>query len=578
VLRAVLTAALLAALLWGPVPAIADAGGPVTGPPPAESLPGNSPTAGHHDEKLAASRGDFADNTTDAGPRLVELYPNPVTTGDSGEFVTVQFPPGANYSAYELADNDATVALSNATTIPTANNATRRLTFSTHPNQTASLTDRAVATLSDRIRLANSGDSVRLLRNGTVVDRVQYTSAAEAEAYNVTTQRWRSLEATDRPVVTAEGGRVEAFVLPDESGRAVEFLDNASDRVLLAGYTFASERAVEALSRAIERGVTVEVLVDGSPVGGMTGQQAATLDSLARAGAKIQVAAGERTWYRYHHAKYAVVDDRALVTTENWKPAGTGGASSRGWAAITGQQPIITGLVETFRADAKGNDTRPWREHDPTLTASESSTGTYPQTFESATLPVERTHLLVAPDNAEAAILDRIERAEESIDVLQVTLGSHRFPFLQAVLDAAARGVEVRILLSGAWYVEKENRQLVTWLEEQAAAANLSLSARVVEPGDAFEKIHAKGVVIDDEEVILGSINWNNNSVRNNREVAVVLEGEAVAAYFREVFEADWSGGDSGRRLPLGLALACLFGAVLAVLGARKIRFDGRGK
>jgi phosphatidylserine/phosphatidylglycerophosphate/cardiolipin synthase-like enzyme len=215
--------------------------------------------------------------------------------------------------------------------------------------------------------------------------------------------------------------------------------------------------------------------------------------------------------------------------------------------------------------------------YEPELTAGEPATAEYPRAFETESVPVEQTHLLVAPDNAEAEILDRIERAEDSIDVLQVTIGDRGLPFLQAVLDAAARGVEVRILLSSAWYVSEENRQLVTWLEEQAAAANLSLSARVAEPGGAFEKIHAKGVIIDDEAVILGSINWNNNSVRNNREVALVLEGEAVATYFGDVFEADWRGEGGGRRLPLGLGLACLLGAVLAILGARRIRFGGRG-
>jgi phosphatidylserine/phosphatidylglycerophosphate/cardiolipin synthase-like enzyme len=453
------------------------------------------------------------------------------------------------------------------------------VTLSTHPNQTAALVDRAVAAVSSRLRLANSGETIRLLRNGTVVDETSYTSAAEGEIYNATAQRWRPLGATDRPVVTAGSGSVEAFVLPDERERAVEFLNSATDRVLLAGYTFASERAVEALSRAIERGVTVDVLVDGSPIGGMTGRQAAALDELARASANVRVVAGERTWYRYHHAKYAVVDERALVTTENWKPAGTGGASSRGWAVITDQRPIVAGLVETFRADSGRNDTRSWREHEPELTAGEPATGEYPRAFEARSVPVEQTHLLVAPDNAEAEILDRIERAEDSVDVLQVTVGDRGLPFLQAVLDAAARGVEVQVLLSGAWYVREENRQLVAWLEEQAAAANLSLSARVAEPGGAFEKIHAKGVIIDDREVILGSINWNNNSVRNNREVALVLEGEAVATYFGDVFEADWRGDDGGgRRLPLGLALACLLGAVLAVLGARRIRFGGRGR
>jgi phosphatidylserine/phosphatidylglycerophosphate/cardiolipin synthase-like enzyme len=502
-------------------------------------------------------------------PQIVALYPNPVATGDSGEFVTVRFPPGTNRSAYSLTDGETTIRLSTAGIA----DETITVVFSTDPNQTRALVDRPVAPLAGSLALANDGESVRLRRNGTVVDEVRYGSAGEMMRYDVRADRWRPLGATDRPVVTAGSGTVEAFVLPDNPDRATDFLAGARERVLLAGYTLSSMRVVEALTRAIERGVRVEVLVDGAPVGGMTGRAAAALDNLARAGATVRVVGGERSWYRYQHAKYAVVDDRALVTTENWKPAGTGGASSRGWGVITGQEPVVTGLIETFRADTDPRNTRPWEAFDPKLTTENRSTGDYPQRFDPESVPANQTHLLVAPDNARAAILDRIRAAEESIDVLQVSIGDRSFAFLQAVLDAAERGVEVRILLSGAWYVEEQNSQLVAWLDEQASTAALPLSAKLAEPGGAFEKIHAKGVIIDNETVILGSINWNQNSVQNNREVALILDGRAVADYFGEVFAADWQDDDSSRDVPLGLALAGLFAAALAVHGARRISF-----
>jgi len=520
--------------------------------------------------------------------RIVELYPNPVTTGDRGEFVTVAFPSGANLTEYELADGHAAVSLSprarnrsdtNVTesVVDTDSPPDRTITFSTDSGLTAWLTDRTVAPLSRDLQLANDGDTVRLRYEGAVVDEVGYGRATEADVYNATAGRWEPLGATDRPVVTAQGGTVEAFVLPDEPDRAVEFLESAEERVLLAGYTVSSPAVVEALTATLQRGVEVEVLAEGSPAGGMTGDGAAALSELDRAGAAVRVLDGDRARYRYHHAKYAVVDDRALVTTENWKPAGTGGMASRGWAVITDQEPVVTGLAETFRADAGGMDTVPWREYDPALVEGDPATGGHPQVFEARQLPVERTRLLVAPDNAEPAVRTLVEGAEESIDIKQVSIGDRGFPLLQAAIDAAERGVEVRILLSGAWYVRDENEQLVAWLTDQATAADLPLSARVAEPGDAFEKIHAKGVVVDGDEVLVGSVNWNNNSLRNNREVALLLSGDAVGDYFGGVFEADWRGegeGDGGQALPLGIALAVLAGAVVAILGTKQIRFD----
>jgi len=520
-------------------------------------------------------------------PALVELYPDPTTEGDRGEFVTVSLPPGANLTDYELGDEQGTVSLSPATVNWTATNVTdttldtaeppvRRVTFSTDPGLTGWLTDRTVAPLSDSLALANGGETVTLRRDGETVDTAGYGQATEGEVYNATTGGWEPLGATDRPVVTAGPGTVEAFVLPDEPDRAVEFLDSATERVLLAGYTVSSQRVVETLVAALERGVTVEVLVDGSPVGGITERGAAALSELDRAGATVRVLAGGRERFRYHHPKYAVVDGRALVTTENWKQSGTGGRSNRGWAVITGQTPIVEGLVETFRADADWLDTVPWRRHDPDPVEGTSVPGDYAQSFEARELPVNRTQLLVAPDNAGERMRAVIEGAEESLLVKQVSIGSRGFSLLQAVLDAAERGVEVRILLSSAWYIEEENRQLATWLTDQAAAAGLPLSVRLAEPGDAFEKIHAKGLVVDGEHTFVGSVNWNENSVRENREVALLLSGQTVGDYFTDVFEADWqAGGDSGnRRIPLGIGLAVLAGAVLAILGAKRIKFD----
>jgi len=530
---------------------------------------------------------DTRQPTTRREPAIVAVYPNPVTDGDRGEFVTVTLPPDRNLSAFELADQQGSVALSpaarnqtNATgsTFVGARSPDGPLTFSTDPGLTGWLTEGPVAGLSGRLQLANNGERLRLRYEGAVVDSVAYDSAPEGALYRPGTDEWEPLGATARPVVTGEAGTVEAFVLPDGSDRVAAFLDAATDRIRLAGYTISSRQVVSSLAAAAERGVDVSVFADGSPVGGMTGTMATALSTLDQTEAKVRVLASERARYRFHHAKYAVVDDRALVTTENWKPAGTGGNASRGWGVITDQQRIVEGLAETFRADTNWVDAVPWTEHDPTLVEERRSTGQYTRSFEPQALPVEQTRLLVTPDNAGRRIRERIQSADESLDIKQVSIGDRSFSFLRAVLDAAARGVEVRILLSSAWYVAEDNRRLASWLRDQARVADLPLSVRLAETGDAFEKIHAKGMVIDGEQTLVGSINWNENAVEHNREVALLLDSDPVARYFGAVFEADWQGyrdgAGSGWSLPLGLGLAVLAGAVAAILGLRRIRFD----
>ena len=332
---------------------------------------------------------------------------------------------------------------------------------------------------------------------------------------------------------------------------------------------------MRALIDARERGVAVEVLAEGSPVGGMSASSATALDELSRGGVTVRVFTDEMARFRFHHAKYAVVDSRALVTTENWKASGIGGGSSRGWGVITAQDRVVEGLVETFRGDSDWVDTTPWAEYEEVTPVEDDDTteGSYPKNFEAETLSVDTTRLLLAPDNAEKAVRETIDGAEERIDIKQMQIGSRGFPLLRAVLDAAERGVEVRILLSGAWYVEAENRQLKRWLDEQAEAGGLPLSVRIAKPDGRFEKIHAKGLIVDGEHTFVGSLNWNNNSLRNNREVGLLLESQAVGAYFETVFESDWSTRRE-REVPIGYIVACLVGALAAVVAGHRIEFE----
>ncbi|WP_336327763.1 phospholipase D-like domain-containing protein [Halovenus sp. HT40] len=518
-----------------------------------------------------------ADST---GPRIVELYPDPAAHEDAGEFVTVEFSAGTNLSRFALLDEDSPVSLGDRTNRSHLRERTR-ITFSTDPALTDRFTNRTVHSLPDRVQLANGGDDVRLLRDGTAVQRVSYDSATEAEVYGVGSGDWRPLCATDHPIRTARGGSVEAFVLPDEPTRAVEFLDSADERIYLAGYTLSSQAVVDALVAADDRGVAVRVLVDGSPAGGLSDAAAAALTELDRSGVDLRLVDGERARYRFHHPKYAVVDGRALVTTENWKPSGLGGRSSRGWAVITDQQRIVDGLVQTFRSDTGWIDATVWSPPSHSSSETEPPSERYPAEFETRSFAVERTELLLTPDNAESRLRQLIENASTSIRLKQVSIGDESFPLLQAVLDAARRGVEVEILLSGAWYVEEENERLRRSLTERAAAENLPVEIRVADPGERYEKIHAKGLIVDGDTTVVGSINWNNNSLQNNREAALLIESDGVASYFGRVFAADWEAAastESPRAVPVGLIIAVCFAVVLAGLGLRTLTFESRSK
>ncbi|SEO35011.1 PLD-like domain-containing protein [Halogranum amylolyticum] len=439
---------------------------------------------------------------------VVSLYPNPFADGDRGEFVVVGL-SAERSGNWTLTDGEATVAL--PTDATGSNGSPTRLVVTVTPTALPNGTTGRVVRAPAAFELANGGERLRLKRDGVVVDRVAYENAPEGERWRRDrTPRWRPLGFSPRSVAVAGSTTAETFVLPDAPDVPRRTLRSADRRILLAGYTFASPHVANLLVAAAERGVRVRVLVDDAPVGGTTIRQAAALDRLEAAGVDVAVVGGERARYDYHHPKYAVVDDRALVLTENWKPSGTGGRSNRGWGVRVASTATADELAAVFRTDATGPDTTPWSQfrRGRSFTASRSANGTYRAQFDSRSVAVDRVRLVTAPGNAERAIVGVVDSATERVSVVQPTVGGRHHPFLRATLRAAERGVDVRILLSGTWYVAEENRRLVDWLNERAERRNLPLEARVAAPDGRFEKIHAKAVVADDR-VVVGSVNWN---------------------------------------------------------------------
>jgi len=494
---------------------------------------------------------------------IVATVPNPRTDGDAGEFVVLRLPTSS--ANWTLDDGERVVSL------PPDRPATR-VAVSADPNATRRLTDAPVVTVP-HLSLSNGGERLRLQRDGAVVAMLDYRNAPAGERLVRADEgtRWRPVGYHPRGVHRYGPATVTGFVLPDAPSVPVGTLRRAHDRILLAGYTFTSDRIASILIAAARRGVEVRVLVDADPVGGRTEAGADALDRLAAAGVDVAVLGGPRARFDYHHPKYAVVDDRALVTTENWKPAGVGGKSSRGWGVVVDSEPLASDLAGLFRADAGWRDAVPWGQHRrrKTFEAGTAAEGSYPSRFDPANATAAEVRVLTAPGNAESALVGIIDNAERRVDVIQPTIGRRDGPLLRATTRAADREVTVRVLLSGAWYVAEENTALVEWLNTVSERRDLSLTARVADPDGRYEKVHAKGVVADDV-VVVGSLNWNENAVSENREVALAVRSETLAGYFRETFVADWRGDRGGRRATWVVVAGALAALVLALVIARK--------
>ncbi|PHQ37718.1 phospholipase [Halorubrum persicum] len=509
-------------------------------------------------------------------PRILELFPNPTATGNRGEYLVVRLPERGNWSLSDGYHEEPIPA--NATGVVALSmdpaNATALLDDETAVAGSGGVGEPELRALDGYFPLAASGDRIALRRNGTAVAVVDYDRAPEGHRWRADWGEWRPRGYDPRPAARTENATVTPFVLPDSPEVPVEPLRAADDRLLLAGYTLGSERVADLLVAAADRGVDVRVLVEGSPVGGFSARSARLLDRIAAAGVEVRVLDGDPERFRFHHAKYAVADDRAVVLTENWKASGTGGRTNRGWGVVTGRsraaaadETTADDLAALFREDAAADDAMPWSEfrNDTEFHGSGKANGSYPTRFETPAPSTADVELLTTPGNAADRLVARIDAADDRVLGVVPRTGGPDNRIVRALRRAADRGVDVHLLVSGAWYDREANRALVEALEGEP------IEVAVSEPRGRFGKVHAKGLVVDDTAVV-GSLNWNEGAATENREVLLAIEDRSVAEFYARAYAADWRGG--GVHLPVGLLGG--LGAALAgagVVARREVAF-----
>jgi len=376
-----------------------------------------------------------------------------------------------------------------------------------------------------------------------------------------------------------------AFVSPDSSAEVFyDAVSSARRSIDLNVYELTDPAIGEALIAAAGRGVLVRVLLEGGPVGGISPAEKAVVRSLQEHRIPVLLlggVSGVHARYRYNHAKYLVIDDRAvLVTSENFKPGGfpeEGTSGNRGWGALVEDPGVAAYFSEVFSLDWSGPDIGPAPAGQGG--AEEEASGTFQVRSPAATFRGTTVTPVLAPDTS-SLITEMIASATRSVRIEQAyiknTSAGTLNPYLDAAVADARRGVVVQVILDSAWFnVDdlKDNDEMVILINQIAAAEHLPLEARLADlAAQDLVKIHNKGVIVDDRRVLVSSINWNTVSPTENREAGLIIDSPEVGAYYAVVFATDWDarstsskgkGGGAGYD-PLKAGIA---GVVLVLVG-----------
>ncbi len=498
---------------------------------------------------------------------------------------TLTFPPGPTIAA-----GDRIVLAQNASAY--YEDTLREATFQYGGGNATALA------VSGTFQLNNDGDEVILLNAaGDVVDAFVYGASAYADAgwsgpaakpvgrglvarrgFDATWTDTDSAADWDLVRVWSLGqsevaaasfvfeGSAYAFVSPDRAFEALTgLLDNATASIDASLYTLTNSELAASLRRALARGVQVRLLLEGAPVGGIVQDEWTALHLLPGAGAQIRFLVDNTTLdiqerYRFAHAKYAIVDRRTvIVSTENW-----GGSAfptwdatgSRGWTVAVDHAPLAAYFQRVFEEDfdLRRRDVFSFEEMSFSLAPNRvESVAPRAPTFRPRTVTgAFRIIPVLGPDTtlSPETIMDTLRSATESIHVEMFyahrTWGDFPNLYLEELVAAARRGVQVRLLLDASPYnVEDDNPadndDTVRYVNEIAATEGLDFQAKLVAlDAHGLSRAHTKGLIVDGRTVVVSSVNWNRNSATANREAGLIVENEALGAYFEEVFAWDW--------------------------------------
>lgn len=376
----------------------------------------------------------------------------------------------------------------------------------------------------------------------------------------------------DADLLTFDGS-ITAFSSPDTSFEVItQEIRMAKERIDINLYEFTSQDIADTLVSALGRGVSVRVLVEGSPVGGIKTLELEVLNRLSNSGAEIRLLRADEsndiyTRYTFNHGKYALIDeDVVVVCSENWGNSGVpenNRSGNRGWGILVKASEVHDYYRNIFESDwnplagdsvefeSVKKEVEPFEPNEDLFTSYEYAGG-FPVHSIQGSFSVRP---VISPDTSldDSTIIEMIRSAEDEILLEQFYIRPHwgkdtetMNPYLDEIIKAARKGVRVQVLLDSTWYNVGDddpynNDDVVADLNELGNSEGLQIEAKLIDSNShGFLKLHNKGMITDGNTVLISSINWNKNSITSNREIGIIVYDVQVASFYRELFFYDW--------------------------------------
>lgn len=290
------------------------------------------------------------------------------------------------------------------------------------------------------------------------------------------------------------------IVQPDDGVQPVrDLIASAEKSLLVKQFTFTEPSLVAAVIERHRAGVAVRVMLNPQRSGGDRANDE-TFEQFSRAGVSVQWS--NPTFY-VTHEKSIVVDGRsALVATFNLCEKYF--TLTRDYGVITTDSEQVAQIVEVFDADWSHADWEPTVYRGLLWSNSNS-----------------RYHMAKLIDTAEHRL--RIQHPKYVDAVI-----------LDHIAAAVGRGVHVQVLCGG-------RHGISDWdiLDTFASLRTLRRFGVKVRKQKNL-RVHAKLVIVDDKQALVGSMNIDRSAFDLRRELGITVEDPAAIKELGQVFDADW--------------------------------------
>jgi hypothetical protein len=277
-------------------------------------------------------------------------------------------------------------------------------------------------------------------------------------------------------------------------------ITSAKKTIDMTMYELTDTQAEQLLAQAAAAGVTVRVILDQN-LEKSNNQAAYTYLSQNR----VQVHWANPTYAATHQKTITADDSTTAIMTLNLTSQYY--STSRDFAVIENDPNDISAIEQVFNADFQNQ----------------------------AVTPPDGAGLVWSPANSQTALLNLINSARESLLIENEEMSDTNI--VNALVSAASRGVLVQIAMTN------DDREYASEFDRLAAAG--AEIATYAETASLY--IHAKVILADygnpDAQVFVGSENFSNASLTENRELGLIISNAAIMASIETTLTSDFSGG-----------------------------------